>query len=142
MEILLNYPPLHLLLEGEAQKALVRVHGKINLKWDGIGKDHKRGSLLMLQKESKAIKDIMPFMGDESKRLNYFKPYVFEPEHPEIPHMKGRCHIIKYRNQWTTLWSIEYLETTCLLQSNKFYCTCNNITLQLTTLERVTARDK
>ena len=38
MEILLNYPPLHLLLEGEALKALARVHDKINLKWDGIGK--------------------------------------------------------------------------------------------------------
>ena len=108
MEILLNYPPLHLLLKAEASKALVRVHGKIKLNWDGVGQGNKRGSLLMLQKESKAIMDIIPFMGDESKRLNYYKPYAVDPEHPGILHMKGRCHIIKYRNQWTTLWSIEY----------------------------------
>ena len=37
MEILLNYPPLHMLLKEEASKAFVRVHGKIKLKWDGIG---------------------------------------------------------------------------------------------------------
>ena len=84
-----------MLLEGEALRALVRVHGKINLKWDGIGREHKRGSLLKLQKESKAIMDVVPFLGDESKRLNYYKPYVIEPEHPGILHMKGRCHIMK-----------------------------------------------
>ena len=130
MEILLNYPPpLHLLLENEASRALVRVHGKINLKWDGIGRDHKRGSLLKLQKESKAIMEVVPFLGDESKRLNYYKPYIIEPEHPGILQMKGRCHIIKYRNQWTTLWSIEYLgQLVCHKAIN--YIAHNNNTLQ------------
>ena len=134
MEILLNYPPtLHLLLGNEASKALVRVHGKINLKWDGIGKDHKCGSLLMLQKESKAIMEVVPFLGDESKCLNFYKPYVIEPEHPGISHMKGRCHIIKYRNQWTTLWSIERL--VCYKAIN--FIAHNNISLQLATLREL-----
>ena len=137
MEILLNYPPLHLMPEGEALKALVRVHGKINLKWDGIGRDHKNGSLLKLQKESKAIMDIIPFLGDESKRLNYYKPYVIEPEHPGILHMKGRCHIIKYRNQWTTLWSIEYLGQLVSYKAINFIAH-NNISLQLATSQRTT----
>ena len=136
MEILLNYPPLHLVLGNEATKALVRVQGKINLKWDGIGNDHKRGSLLMLRKESKAIMDVVPFLGDESKRLNYYKPYVIEPEHPGISHMKGRCHIIKYRNQWTTLWSIEYIEQLVCYKAVNFIAH-NNISLQLTTLREL-----
>ena len=136
MEILLNYPPLHMLLENEASRALVRVHGKIKLKWDGICRDHKRGSLLKLQKESKAIMDVIPFLGDESKRLNYSKPYIVEPEHPGILHMQGRCHIIKYRNQWTTLWSIEYLERLVCYKAMNFIAH-NNITLQLVTLREL-----
>ena len=40
----------------------------------------------MLQQESEAIRDSIPFLGDESKQLNYFKPYMInpEPEPPEI----------------------------------------------------------
>ena len=83
MEILLNYPPLHLLLEAEASKALVRVQGNIKLKWDGIRQGNKRGSLLMLKKESEAIRDLVPFLGDESKQLNYYKPYAIDPENPD-----------------------------------------------------------
>ena len=50
--------------------------------------------------------------------------------------MKGRCHIIKYRNQWTTLWSIEYLgQLVCYKAIN--FIACNNITLQLTTLREL-----
>ena len=64
----------------------------------------------MLKNESEANMETIPFLGDESKRLNYYKPYAIDPEYPGILHMKGRCHIIKFRNQWTTLWSIEYLE--------------------------------
>ena len=55
MEILLNYPPLHMVLEAEASKALVRVKGKIKLKWDGIGYGNKRGSLLMLKNNQKLL---------------------------------------------------------------------------------------
>ena len=100
-----------MLLGNEATKALVRVHGKINLKWDGIGKDHKRGSLLTLQKESKAIMDVVPFLGDES-------------------------NIIKYRNQWTTLWSIEYIERLVCYKAINFIAH-NNISLQLATLREL-----
>ena len=80
MELLLNYPPLHLLLEEEASKAFVRVQGKIKLKWEGIGQGTKRGSLLVLQNESKVIIDSLPFLGDQSKRLNYFKPYTISSD--------------------------------------------------------------
>ena len=80
--------------------------------------------------------DVIPFLGDESKRLNYYKPYIVEPEHPGILHMQGRCHIIKYRNQWTTLWSIEYLgQLVCYKAMN--YIAHNNIILQLTTLREL-----
>ena len=99
MEILLNYPPLHMLLEAEASKAFVRVQGRNKLKWDGIGHGSKRGSLLMLKKESEAIMDSIPSLGDESKRLNYYKPYTIDPEPPDESYMQGRCHIIKYKHQ-------------------------------------------
>ena len=125
-------PHLDLLLEAEASKALVRVQDKIKLKWDDIGHGNKRGSLLMLKKESEAIRELVPFLGDESKRLNFYKPYAIDPENPGILHMKGRCHIIKYRNQWTTLWSIEYLgQLVCYKAMN--FIAHNNIILQLTT---------
>ena len=55
--------------------------------------------------------DLVPFLGDESRRLNYHKPYTIDPEYPGILHLKGRCHIINIKtNGLLTLWSIEYLE--------------------------------
>ena len=61
----------------------------------------------MLQKELEAIMDSIPLLGDESKRLN-FKPYMIDPEPPDPEtYMKGQCHIIKYKCQWTTMWSLE-----------------------------------
>ena len=74
IEILLNYPWSKIVVRGRlTHKALVWVHGKIELNPDGVGHGNKRGSLLMVQKGSKAMMGIIPFMGDESKRLNYPK---------------------------------------------------------------------
>ena len=125
-----------MLLEAEASKALVRVHAKIKLKWDDIGHGNKQGSLLMLKKESEAITDSILFIGEESKRLNYYKPYTIDTVPPDVLHMKGRCHIIKYRNQWTTLWWIEYLEQLVCYKAINFIAH-NNVTLQLATLREL-----
>ena len=136
MELLLNYPPLHLLLEEEASKAFVRVHDKIKLIWDGIGQGTKRGSLLILKNESKAITDSLPFLEDESKRLNYFKPYTFDPDPPDDTYMKGRCHIINYKHQWTAMWSLECQKQLISYNTMNFIAT-KTITLQLSTLREL-----
>ena len=43
----------------------------------------------MLKKESEPITDSIPFLGDESKRLNYYKPYTIEQEPPDESYMQG-----------------------------------------------------
>ena len=90
-------------------------------------------SLLMLKKESEAIMDSIPFLGDESKRLNYYKPYVIDPEPPDESYMQGRCYIIKYKHQWTTVWSLECHKQLISYKTMNFIAH-NNITLQLATL--------
>ena len=61
---------------------------------------------------------------------------AIDPEPPDESYMQGRCHIIKYKHQWTTFWSIECHKQLISYKTMNFIAH-NNITLQLATLREL-----
>ena len=74
MEVILNYPPLHLYLTNLARISYSRVFDIFN-NWDGIGHNSLKSSLKYLAEICKNQTDKLPLMDQTSKRSLRFKPY-------------------------------------------------------------------
>ena len=51
LEIILDLPPLDLLVKEEARREAARISGRNPVRWDGIGRSNKRGHLFRSHKD-------------------------------------------------------------------------------------------
>ncbi|MEO1808482.1 MAG: reverse transcriptase family protein, partial [Bacteroidota bacterium] len=71
MEILLDFPPLDLLIKNTALLGAIRIRD-LRIPWDGVGHGRQRGSLLQLTNELGTIWDQAYFLDVGKKSVDYF----------------------------------------------------------------------
>ena len=71
MEILLDFPPLDLLIKNTALIGSIRMRD-LRIPWDGVGRGKQRGSFLMLTTELGSIWDQSFFLDVGKKSNDYF----------------------------------------------------------------------
>ena len=104
MEILLDYPPLHLIIRKEALKGGTRMINT-HTYWDGIGTGKKRGTLWTVAKDLGSIWDQSMHMETSSRCINYNQKF-YSPEGNEVFDTTAVIFSRKRKNCWQGYWAI------------------------------------
>ena len=73
MELILNYPPIHLLAQNRAIRSLMKNGDKLTKVWDGVSKE--RGTILWTRKLNERSFDLANISDDGVREFNFYAPW-------------------------------------------------------------------